>query len=112
MLAAILAAVEPAAAQDPVTGLVHSFFGGYRPASPPVSGNCEAVVAAIGPEAIWVGTFSGKRLQANDRYNAYGAKACFETEIDCRIWQQRAITYALGPVQFTSCRPGAGGLFR
>lgn len=72
-------------------------------------GDCRAIAAALGPQSTWYGTFGGKRLQANDRYNAYGTAACFESELDCRVWQQQAINYAPGPITFTSCRPGAPG---
>ena len=109
ILAAVISLPGAAAAHDPVTGTLHSFFGGYRAPPPPVAGDCDAIAAALGPEATWYGTFGGKRLQANNKYNAYGTAGCFESEIDCRVWQQRAITYASGPVQFTSCRPGAPG---
>ena len=113
ILATLLASAAPAAALDPVTGTLHSFFGGYRPAPPPQGGDCAAIAAAIGPEATWYGTFSGKRYGPNERYNAYGAEGCFDSERECRIWQQRAINYAFGPIQFTSCRPGAPrGFFR
>ena len=111
VFAAFLAWAGAAEARDPVTGTLHSFFGGYRAPPPPLNGNCDAVAAAVGPESVWVGTFSGKRLAVNNRYNAYGAQACFDSEVACRIWQQRAINYASGPIQFTSCRPGARGLF-
>jgi hypothetical protein len=111
--AALLLSAGPAAARDPLTGTIESFFGGYRPAPPPVGGDCGAVAAAIGPEATWFGTFSGKRRLPNERFQAFGAQACFDREADCRVWQQRAINYADGPIGFTSCRRGAPrGFFR
>lgn len=109
VLAAVLVLPGAAAARDPITGTLHSFFGGYRAPAPPVGGDCRAIAAALGPQSTWYGTFGGKRLQANDRYNAYGTAACFESELDCRVWQQQAINYAPGPITFTSCRPGAPG---
>lgn len=112
LVAAILAAfvlfAGPAAARDPLTGTLHSFFGGYRPAPPPLGGDCAAVAAAVGPESTWLGTFSGRRrVLSGNSYNAYWAQGCFDREVDCRVWQQRALNYADGPVQFTSCRRGA-----
>jgi hypothetical protein len=101
----LLSLSAPAAARDPVTGLVHSFFGGYRPPPYPAGGDCAAIAAAIGPQATWFGTFSGKRIEREES-NAFGAEGCFPSEIECRIWQQRAINYASAAVQFTSCRPG------
>lgn len=106
IVAAFLALGGPAAAQDPITGALHSFFGGYRSPPPPVGGDCAAIAAAIGPEAAWFGRFYGKRLAVNDNFQPYGARGCFESEIACRIWQQRALNYAFGPFQVMSCRPG------
>jgi hypothetical protein len=91
----------PAAARDPLTGLVHSFFR-YRAPPPPVGGNC-------GAGAAWFGEFSGKRYLVNDRFRAFSARGCFESELACRVWQQQAITYAFGAISHTSCRPGRFG---
>jgi hypothetical protein len=96
ILTALLLSAGPTAARDPLTGTIESFFGGYRPAPPPVGGDCRELAAAIGPEATWFGTFSGKRRLANERFQAFGAQACFDREADCRVWQQRAINYADG----------------
>ena len=37
----------------------------------------------------------------------YGARGCFTSEAACRVWQQRTITHAVGPIYFTRCVPGA-----
>jgi len=108
VLIAAFGLAGPAAARDPLTGLVHSFFY-YRAPPPPVGGDCSAIAAEIGPGVTWFGEFSGKRYLVNDRYRAFSARGCFESELACRIWQQRAITYAFGAISHTSCRPGRFG---
>jgi hypothetical protein len=111
-LTAVLCSTGMAAANDPVTGTLQSFFG-YREPAPPVGGDCAAIASAIGPEATWFGSFAGAReIQVNE-YQPYGAQACFENELNCRVWQRRALNYAAGPVVATSCRLGAPrGFFR
>ena len=106
VVAVVLATAGPAAAQDPLTGALHSVFGGYRPPPPPVGGDCAAIAAEIGPEAAWFGRFSGKRLALNDNFQPYATQGCFTSETDCRIWQQRALNYAFGRIEVMSCRPG------
>lgn len=110
LLAGILALPGTANATDPVTGLVRSFFH-YQAPSPPVGGNCAAISAEIGAASTWYGEFSGKRLGINDRYGAYAARGCFDSEFACRVWQQQAITYAFGPIGYTSCRSGVSGRY-
>ena len=110
-LAALVASSAPAAAHDPITGTLHSFFGGYRAPQRPVGGNCSAIAAQVGPAATWLGTFGGKRVQPNDHYKAFGTQACFTSERDCRMWQQDAISYAQGPIQYTSCKLGVSARY-
>ena len=95
VLIAVFAFAGPAAAQNPL-----SDFFRYKPSPPPVAGSCPAA---------WRGEFSGKRFDNfTDKYHPFAARGCFDSEIACRIWQQRAITYlARGPIYYTSCRPAA-----
>lgn len=104
--AAFLSMAAPAAAQDPVTGTIHSFFGGYQPPQPPISGDCAAIAAAVGADAAWFGRFSGRRLQINDNYEPYAARGCFTSERECRAWQHQALSYAFGRISAMTCRPG------
>jgi hypothetical protein len=105
VLAATLALSGSAVARDPVTGLIDSFFH-YEPPPPPLGGNCAEIAARIGPAATWYGRFAGKRRQVNDRNVPFSADGCFESQAECRIWQQQAISYADGPIIATSCRRG------
>jgi hypothetical protein len=102
----LFAAPANAGPSDPVSGFVHSFFY-YQAPPPPVGGDCNAIAAAVGPDQTWYGEFSGKRITENDAVLPYAARGCFESEIACRIWQQRALTYAEGTMTYTSCRRGA-----
>ena len=112
-LTGLLSSTGMAAANDPVTGVLQSLFGGYREPAPPVGGDCAAIASAIGPEATWFGSFAGSREIQINEYHPFGAQACFESESSCRIWQRRALNYAYGPVVATSCRLGAPrGFFR
>lgn len=104
----IAAMAGPAAARDPLTDLVDSFFN-YREPPPPRSGNCNEIASEVGPGAVWYGEFSGKRYQINDRFRMYSARGCFASEADCRIWQEQALTYASGAISQASCRPGYAG---
>ncbi|MGQ7793796.1 hypothetical protein ACUN0C_15425 [Faunimonas sp. B44] len=99
------------------TSAAHADFLGdlfrYEPRVEPRAGDCAALAAAIGPGAVWYGRYAGKYLNtANDRHRAYSAEGCFASEAACRVWQQRSITYALGPIVVTSCRPGLPGRYR
>ena len=98
---ALFLIAAPAAA-DPITGLIESFFH-YREPPPPVGGDCAAITGAVGPDRAWYGEFSGRRLGHYERYQSYAAKGCFPSEAACRFWQQQAITYADGPINYTSC---------
>ncbi len=112
LIALFIAGTGAAQARDPVTGLVHSFFGGYREPPYPAAGDCREIAAAIGPEATWFGSFSGNREVTYREYQPFGAQGCFPSEVHCRIWQHRAMNYAHGPVVVTSCRRGVPGMFR
>lgn len=85
-------------------------FFDYEEPRPPVGGDCGEISAAIGREATWYGQFAGNRFDIfNDRYYPYSAQGCFDSEIACRIWQNRAITYLVdGAIVATSCRRGRG----
>ena len=60
VLAMVLATglISSAAARDPLTGLVESFFN-YEAPRPPTAGNCAAIATEIGTAATWYGEFSG-----------------------------------------------------
>lgn len=108
-LALILTVVGAAgsATADPFYG-----FFDYQKPLPPVAGDCAAIAAAIGVEATWYGEFSARRLdnQVSDKYEPFSAQGCFESEWDCRIWHQQAITYIDGgPIYYATCRRGAYG---
>jgi hypothetical protein len=105
VLAACLGLPGTAAAQDPLTGLVLSFFY-YREPPPPIGGDCAAIAAEIGPQLTWYGEFSGKFEQPNDKFRSFAASGCFDSALACRIWQQQAINYAYGAITYTRCRPG------
>ena len=77
----------------------------------PVSGDCEALAAQLGPEGVWHGFYSGKRYDDfSDNYSPYAARGCFATEAACRVWQNQAMTYSeRGPTYLTSCRLGRRG---
>ncbi len=77
----------------------------------PVSGDCRALSAAVGAEAVWYGEYSGKRYDDfNERLTPYYARGCFETEFACRVWQNQAMTYSeRGPTYWTRCVLGAPG---
>ena len=82
----------------------------YEPRIEPRAADCAALAARIGPGAVWYGRYAGKYLNtANDRHRAYSAEGCFASEAACRVWQQRSVTYALGPIVVTSCRQGLPG---
>src|SRR5688500_14559914 len=93
VLIAVLGVAGPAAAQNPLADLFR-----YEPTPPPVAASCPAA---------WYGQFSGRRFDNfTDAYLPFAARGCFDSELACRIWQQRAITYlARGPIYYTSCRP-------
>ena len=95
VMIALLALAAPAAAQNPLVDLFR-----YEPVPPPVDGACPAA---------WRGVFSGQRFDDfTDKYLPFSARGCFDSEIACRIWQHRAITYlSRGPIYHTSCRPAA-----
>ena len=109
---ACLTIAGPAAAQDPLTGAVHSFLGAYRAPPPPVGGDCAAITAAMGPDAAWFGRFSGRRLKVNDNYEPYATQGCFTSELECREWQHRALNYAFGRISVMSCRRGISSALR
>jgi hypothetical protein len=92
---------------DPLYGLFD-----YQKAEPPVSGDCAAVAAKVGPEATWYGEFAGNRVDdINYRSpHAFAARGCFPSEYACRVWQNVAISYLRGgPVFYTRCQRGARG---
>ncbi|MGH6925475.1 MAG: hypothetical protein ACRED5_17245, partial [Propylenella sp.] len=99
---AIIAAAGTAAA-DPFYG-----FFDYQKAGPPVGGDCAAISAAIGRDATWYGEFSGRRWDNfTDKYYPFAAFGCFDSEFDCRVWQNQAITYLdRGPMNYSTCRQG------
>ena len=91
-----------------------SYAGGlfqYDREQQPISGNCHALAARLGPEGVWYGFYSGKRYDDfSENYFPYAARGCFESEFACRIWQNQAMTYSeRGPTYFTSCRLGDPG---
>ncbi len=94
VLIAVLGLAGSAAAQNPLVDLFR-----YEPTPPPVAGSCPAA---------WYGQFSGRRFDNfTDAYLPFAARGCFDSELACRVWQQRAITYlARGPIYYTSCRRG------
>jgi len=104
VLTLLLGLAGPAAA-DPL----ESFFE-YREPRLPRGGDCASLAAALGSAAVWYGAFSGKRFDKfTDNYYPFAARGCFPNETACRIWQQRALTYAgAGPLYYTSCRQGRG----
>jgi hypothetical protein len=101
---AALLLASPAAA-DPISGLFYNFFN-YQEPPPPVAGDCGVIAAALGPDQTWYGEFSGRRYGTHERSLAYTTRGCFESEIDCRIWQQQALNYAYGRLTYMSCRQG------
>ena len=102
VLAAALAIVPATAEANPLLDIFR-----YDADPPPVAGSCPAIAAAVGPSATWYGVFSGKRYdELNDNHFPFAARGCFESELACTIWQQRAITHAQGPIHYTSCRQG------
>ncbi len=80
----------------------------YNREQQPVSGDCRALSAALGPEAVWYGFYSGRRYDDfTENYRPYAARGCFESEFACRVWQNQAMTYSeRGPTHFTRCRRG------
>lgn len=74
----------------------------------PVSFDCEALAAQLGPAGVWYGFYSGKRYDDfSENYFPYATRGCFPSEGACRIWQNQAMTYSeRGPTYFTSCRLG------
>jgi hypothetical protein len=81
---------------------------GYQDPQPPVAEDCGAVAAAIGPAATWYGEFAGNRYDNfKDRFFPFSARGCFQTEYQCRIWNQVAITYLDGGQMLTArCTQG------
>lgn len=104
VLSAVLAGATPHVRAAPF----ENFLENEEPRLP-TAGDCSALAAELGPEATWYGEYSGKRFDAfNDKYYPFAASGCFESELACRVWQQRAITYAVdGPLYYTRCRQGA-----
>jgi hypothetical protein len=87
--------------------LFESFFN-HQADRPPVAGSRPEIAAAAGSEGTWFGRFSGQRFDSFvDSYKPFSARGCFKSELACRIWQQRAITYIdAGRIVGTSCRLG------
>jgi len=104
-MSAVVCLAGPSAQAQPFENL-----SDYREPRKPASGDCEQIAAAIGVDATWRGEFSGKHYDDfNDQNYPFGVRGCFDSELACRIWQQRAITYAgRGGINVTSCRRGAG----
>ncbi len=77
----------------------------------PVSGDCRALSAQLGPGAVWYGEYVGKRYDDFiESYFSYSARGCFKSEFACRVWQNQAMTYSeRGPTFYTFCRLGAPG---
>lgn len=104
LLAVALLGVAPARAD-----FVSDFFR-VKPTPVPPAGDCRALSAQYGADGIWYGEFSGKKYKLfYDGFTPYGARGCFTSEAECRVWQQRSITHAVGPVYFTRCVPGFRG---
>ena len=104
LLAVSLLGVAPARAD-----FVGDFFR-YKPTPVPPVGDCGALSARYGSQNIWYGEFSGKKHKPfNDGFLPYGARGCFTSEAECRVWQQRSITHAVGPIYITRCVPGFRG---
>jgi hypothetical protein len=86
---------------------VGDFFR-YEPTPVPPVGDCGALSAQYGAGSVWYGEYSGKRQKMwGNGFHPYGARGCFTSEAECRVWQQRSITHAVGPIYFTRCVPGA-----
>jgi len=102
-LAAAIAAglISAVAFADP-----YDDFFDYEAPQLPVGGDCEAIAAAIGPDATWYGEFSGKYYDRfTNQYSPFAAFGCFETENACRRWQHQALTYiGQGPLYYMTCR--------
>lgn len=105
-LAAVFCLTSSIAYADP-----YDDFFDYEEPRLPVGGDCEAIAAAIGPEATWYGEFSGKHYDNfTDQYSPFAAFGCFESHFACQIWQHQALTYiGQGPLYYMTCRPGASG---
>ena len=84
---------------------------GYDRERQPISGDCQALAAELGPGRVWHGVYSGKRYDDfSENYFPYAVRGCFPSEFACRIWQNQAMTYAeRGPTYYTRCRLGAPG---
>ena len=74
------------------------FFDYEKPRIPP-TGPCEG--------AAWYGEFSGNRYDSFlETYRPASARGCFQTEAECRRWQNDAIsTLDRGPIYYAICRP-------
>jgi len=85
-----------------------AFFFDYEEPLPPVSGDCGAIAAAIGPEATWHGEFIGKRVdEPSDAKVPYSARGCFKSKTACWIFLNQALTYAgRGELLAMYCRQG------
>lgn len=96
-------ALTQVSAADPFYGFFH-----YDEPKPPVAGDCGAIAAQIGPDATWHGEFSGRRHNGySPGYFPFFASGCFESEFECRVWQNDATTYlGQGPIVYTTCRRG------
>ena len=59
-----------------------------------------------GPSAPWRGLFSGGRYNNFiNELTPYSDRGCFETERECRIWQNLSISVLNGgPLRVMSCR--------
>ena len=101
---AFILAGAPAGAQP-----LEDFLYYDRP-QPPVSSDCRAIAAAIGADATWYGEFSGRYYDDfRDYWYPYATRGCFESELACRIWQNRALTYTgEGGMYYSFCRPAPG----
>ncbi|MYZ48390.1 hypothetical protein [Propylenella binzhouense] len=101
-LAAAILALPAAAEASFLSDLLR-----YEPRVKPPTADCTALAAEIGPQAVWRGHYAGKFHDfTGDKNRAYAAEGCFPSEAACRVWQQRSITYAVGPIIATSCRRG------
>lgn len=102
VLALALLGAAPARAD-----FIGDFFR-YEANPEPPAGDCRALAASYGAENVWYGEYSGKKFKEWDNGSLpYGARGCFTSELECRVWQQRTITYAVGPIYVTRCVRGA-----
>ena len=101
MRALVLPALLLSLATTPAAAQPFEDFFRYEEPRLPVASEC-------GGAAAWRGEFAGRRYDNfRDRYEPVSARGCFDSESECRIWNQQAITYlGRGPMYYATCRPG------